>query len=80
MPQFVYSIHMVVNMWYFFHFWATRNKANIKYIHKSFYEYISFVTSKNGISFKSGDVEVQDGRGVSGSYTNLLPGPIWNYN
>ena len=24
--------------------------------------------------------EIQGGRGVSGSYTNLLPGPIWNYN
>ena len=23
---------------------------------------------------------IQDGRGVSGSYTNLLPGLIWNYN
>ena len=22
----------------------------------------------------------EDGGGVSGSYTNLLPGPIWNYN
>ena len=24
--------------------------------------------------------EIQDGRGVSGSYTNLLPRPNWNYN
>ena len=25
--------------------------------------------------------QTQDGGGgVSGSYTNLLPGPIWNYN
>ena len=22
----------------------------------------------------------KDGRGVSGNHTNLLPGPIWNYN
>ena len=42
------------------------------------YNCVSVIISKK-YNLKSGG-EREDGRGVNGSHTDLLPGPNWNYN